>query len=181
MRQHQPSTNPFETVTQHLEALPLDCSTLSFDQVVLITEPILRHSRNDDLMNLAKSYSKHLYAELPPDARVVKINELVRSHSNSKQLNIVLTTHSHVRSLSLSFSSCRTQLTKLKVALDAETEGYTMLNDTEKANTNRMESEVPWKSMARSKNKSEERVQALSIIMLYLCTGLQHAQGTVTQ
>lgn len=72
-------------------------------------------------------------------------------------------------------------MTKLKVALDAETEGYTMLNDTEKANTNRMESEVPWKSMARSKNKSEERVQALSIIMLYLCTGLQHAQGTVTQ
>lgn len=56
-----------------------------------------------------------------------------------------------------------------------------MLNDTEKANTNRMESEVPWKSMARAKNKSEERVQALSIIMLYLCTGLQHAQGTVTQ
>lgn len=102
MRQHQPSTNPFETVTQHLEALPLDCSTLSFDQVVLITEPILRHSRNDDLMNLAKSYSKHLYAELPPDARVVKINELVRSHSNSKQLNIVLTTHSHFRSPSLS-------------------------------------------------------------------------------
>lgn len=102
LRQHQPSTNPFETVTQHLEALPLDCSTLSFDQVVLITEPILRHSRNDDLMNLAKSYSKHLYAELPPDARVVKINELVRSHSNSKQLNIVLTTHSHFRSPSLS-------------------------------------------------------------------------------
>lgn len=83
--------------------------------------------------------------------------------------------------LSLSLSSFHTQLTKLKVALDAETEGYTMLNDTEKANTNRLESEVPWKSMASSKNKSEERVQALSIIMLYLCTGLQHAQGTVMQ
>jgi len=25
--------------------------------------------------------------------------------------------------------------------------------------------------------QSEERVQALSVVMLYLCTGLQHAQG----
>lgn len=25
--------------------------------------------------------------------------------------------------------------------------------------------------------QSEERVQALSVIMLHLCTGLQHAQG----
>lgn len=56
-----------------------------------------------------------------------------------------------------------------------------MLNDIEKASTNRQESEIPWKSMASSKNKSEERVQALSIIMLYLCTGLQHAQGIVMQ
>lgn len=29
--------------------------------------------------------------------------------------------------------------------------------------------------------QSEERVQALSVIMLLLCSGLQHAQGTVNQ
>ena len=29
--------------------------------------------------------------------------------------------------------------------------------------------------------ESDERVQALSIIMLYLCTGLQHAQDIATQ
>lgn len=73
--QHYPNT--FERVTQHLEALPLESTSLNFEQVVLITEPIVRHSSNDDLMNLAKSYSKHLYAEVPPNRRVTKINELV--------------------------------------------------------------------------------------------------------
>lgn len=29
--------------------------------------------------------------------------------------------------------------------------------------------------------ESEERVQALSVIMLHLCTGLQYAQGVATQ
>lgn len=29
--------------------------------------------------------------------------------------------------------------------------------------------------------QSEERVQAMSAIMLYLCTGLQYAQGVATQ
>lgn len=29
--------------------------------------------------------------------------------------------------------------------------------------------------------KSEERIQALSVTMLYLCTGLQHAQGVAMQ
>lgn len=72
--------NPFESVTQHLEALPLDCPELSFEQVIVITEPIIRHTRNEDLMNLAKSTSKLLYAALPPDERVAKINELVSLH-----------------------------------------------------------------------------------------------------
>ncbi|XP_016985251.1 PDZ domain-containing protein 8 [Drosophila rhopaloa] len=135
--------NPFECVTQHLEALPLDCTVLSFEQVIVITEPIIRHTRNEDLMNLAKSTSKHLYVGFPPDERVAKINEL---------------------------------LTKLKVALDAETEGYTMMNDAEKATES-----SAWKSASGTENRSDERVQALSIIMLYLCTGLQHAQGVVLQ
>jgi len=69
--------NPFESVTQHLEALPLDCPELSFEQVIVITEPIIRHTRNEDLMNLAKSTSKNLYVGFPPDERVAKINELV--------------------------------------------------------------------------------------------------------
>ncbi|TDG42966.1 hypothetical protein AWZ03_010616 [Drosophila navojoa] len=142
------SSNPFARVTQHLETLPVECSALSFEQVMLITEPIIGHSRNEDLMNLAKSESKLLYADVPPSERVTKINEL---------------------------------LTKLKGALDAETKGYTLLSYGEKATTHRLESESPWKSMATTKVKSEERVQALSIIMLYLCTGLQHAQGSVMQ
>ncbi|XP_034490315.1 PDZ domain-containing protein 8 [Drosophila innubila] len=145
-KQHHP--NPFERVTQHLDALPLECTSFNFEQVVQITEAVVTHASNEDLMNLAKNYSKHLYSEVPPDRRVAKINELI---------------------------------TKLKFALDAETEGYTLLNDTEKAISNRLKSEKPWKSTDTPKNNSEERVQALSIIMLYLCTGLQHAQGKVTQ
>lgn len=34
---------------------------------------------------------------------------------------------------------------------------------------------------AFSIGQSEERVQALSVIMLHLCTGLQYAQGVATQ
>ncbi|KAL7744384.1 hypothetical protein ACLKA6_001773 [Drosophila palustris] len=52
-KQYYPNT--FERVTQHLEALPLESTSLNFEQVVLITEPIVRQSSNDDLMNLAKS------------------------------------------------------------------------------------------------------------------------------
>ncbi|ALC49610.1 CG10362 [Drosophila busckii] len=127
------SVNPFELVTPQLAALGAECTTLSYEQVSLLTEPILRHARHEDLMNLAKSYSKQLYAESPPTERVHKINEL---------------------------------LTNLKLALDAETEGY---SDAEEATS----------QQHRMESKSEERVQALSIIMLYLCTGLQHAQGSV--
>ncbi|EDW65732.1 PDZ domain-containing protein 8 isoform X1 [Drosophila virilis] len=145
---HHSNPNPFAMITPHLEALPSEFTALTLEQVALITEPIIKHSRNEDLMSLAKSYSKLLYAEVPPDERVTKINEL---------------------------------LTKLKGALDAESKGSTMLNYTEKATTHRMESESPWKSMACTKTRSEERVQALSIIMLYLCTGLQHAQGSAMQ
>ncbi|XP_030379612.1 PDZ domain-containing protein 8 [Scaptodrosophila lebanonensis] len=146
-----PMQNPFELVTQHLEALPLECTTLSFEQVLTIAEPILRNPRNEDLMNLAKSSSKHLYANVPPDRRVEKINEL---------------------------------LIKLRIALDAETEGQAMLSDAGlclATTPSRPEAEAPWKSMICVENKSEERVHALSIIMLYLCTGLQHAQGVVLQ
>lgn len=72
-----PQQNPFERVTQQLETVPSDCTLLSVEQVILITEPIIRHTRSDDLMNLAKSSSKHLYASTPPDERVARINELV--------------------------------------------------------------------------------------------------------
>ncbi|KAH8287179.1 hypothetical protein KR054_004146 [Drosophila jambulina] len=137
--------NPFERVTQHLETLPSECTLLSVEQVIVITEPIIRHTRSEDLMNLAKSSSKHLYASLPPDERVARINEL---------------------------------LTKLKIALDAETEGYTMtMNEAERSTES-----ASWKPASTgAENRSDERLQALSIIMLYLCTGLQHAQGVILQ
>ncbi|KAH8265184.1 hypothetical protein KR026_010819 [Drosophila bipectinata] len=147
--QHTPSRkssmvedqNPFERVTQYLEALPSECTLLNFDQVMDITEPIIRHTQNEDLMNLAKTSSKQLYATSPSDERVAKINEL---------------------------------LSKIRVALDTETEGFTMMNNAEKTTET-----SPWKSAPNIEKSSDDRVQALSIIMLYLCTGLQRAQDGV--
>ncbi|XP_032308840.1 PDZ domain-containing protein 8 [Drosophila ananassae] len=149
--QHTPSrkssmiedSNPFERVTQYLEALPSECTALNFDQVMDITEPIIRHTRNEDLMNLAKTSSKQLYATSPSDERVAKINEL---------------------------------LSKIRVALDTETDGFTMMNNAERATET-----SPWKPASNIENSSDDRVQALSIIMLYLCTGLQRAQDGVPQ
>lgn len=63
------------------------------------------------------------------------------------------------------------QLSKLRLALDSETALYSSLasGDTSKMDKN--------DASSTTLGKSEDRVQALSVIMLYLCTGLQHAQG----
>lgn len=68
------------------------------------------------------------------------------------------------------------QLSKIRVALDTETDGFTMMNNAERATET-----SPWKPASNIENSSDDRVQALSIIMLYLCTGLQRAQDGVPQ
>ncbi|XP_036320060.1 uncharacterized protein LOC118734447 [Rhagoletis pomonella] len=67
-------------------------------------------------------------------------------------------------------------LSKLRLALDSETAMYSSLA---LANTTKAENADASSTASKSTTlgKSEERVQALSVIMLYLCTGLQHAQG----
>lgn len=101
------------------------------------------------------------------------------------------------------------QLSKLKLALDSETTAHAnlVISDTtallsdksnEKSklttdyNVRRSSSaeSTPRKFKETEHNlagkaflvgQSEERVQALSVIMLHLCTGLQYAQGVATQ
>lgn len=93
------------------------------------------------------------------------------------------------------------QLSKLRVALDSETKAHATLVSlsaenakiipTDSKNTASTSTTTDGTSKSVKENQhdlarkafllgqSEERVQALSVIMLYLCTGLQHAQGIV--
>ncbi|XP_055609094.1 PDZ domain-containing protein 8 [Uranotaenia lowii] len=150
------STNPFTSVTQKLENLPEDVKELHIDQIIDLTAPIVEYGSSDTLMALAKSSSKILYAECEPDVRTEKINKL---------------------------------LSKLHIALDCETLNQSSLStakessikgDDGKPKTNG----TPSSSSDATRSaflagQSEERVQALSIIMLHLCSGLQHVQGSI--
>lgn len=83
------------------------------------------------------------------------------------------------------------QLTKLRLALDSETAMHSNLaasvrngnndNSSTQATTNATgggdNASIQYGNKSNILGKSEERIQALSVIMLYLCTGLQHAQG----
>lgn len=94
------------------------------------------------------------------------------------------------------------QLSKLKLALDSETTAHanlvasetfslasTLTTDYRDRRSSSAES-TPRKikdsdhelaGKAFLVGQSEERVQALSVIMLHLCTGLQYAQGVANQ
>lgn len=106
-------------------------------------------------MALAKSTSKSIYADLEPDERTERINKL---------------------------------LSKLHIALDCETLNQSSLSaakdgtvkDDGKPKTNTTQQADATRS-AFLAGQSEERVQALSVIMLHLCSGLQHAQGNLNQ
>lgn len=64
-------------VIQRLEALPLDVTCFSPEQIVSITEPVMLLPRDEDVMSLAKNASKNLYADFCGLERVDKINLLV--------------------------------------------------------------------------------------------------------
>ncbi|XP_075158335.1 PDZ domain containing 8 [Haematobia irritans] len=152
--------NTFDLVTQRLESLPADVPSFSPEQVVFITEHIIQLSKDEDVMSLAKNASKHLYSSLSGSERVEKINLL---------------------------------LTKLRLALDSETSIHSNLAATIKNGNNDLTNTTAATTASGDNTanlhnnksnilgKSEERIQALSVIMLYLCTGLQHAQGVAMQ
>ncbi|XP_013118912.1 PDZ domain-containing protein 8 [Stomoxys calcitrans] len=152
--------NTFDLVTHRLESLPVDVPSFTPEQVVFITEHIIQLSRDEDVMSLAKNASRQLYSNVSGSERVEKINLL---------------------------------LTKLRLALDSETAIHSNLaasiknGNNENINTTTTPSGDGINTQHQHNNKSnilgksEERIQALSVIMLYLCTGLQHAQGVAMQ
>ncbi|XP_058448216.1 PDZ domain-containing protein 8 [Malaya genurostris] len=147
------SPNPFVVVTQRLESLPEDLKQLQMDQIVELTAPLIEYGSSDTLMALAKSSSKTIYAEYEADVRTEKINKL---------------------------------LSKLHIALDCETLNQTLLSaGRDGGNKDETRKSTPPPTDATRSaflaGQSEERVQALSVIMLHLCSGLQHAQGNINQ
>ncbi|XP_065083846.1 PDZ domain-containing protein 8 isoform X2 [Ochlerotatus camptorhynchus] len=150
------NANPFVIVAQKLESLPEDLKELQMDQIVELTAPLIEYGSSDSLMALAKSTSKSIYADHEPDVRTENINKL---------------------------------LSKLHIALDCETLNQSSLSATKEGvatddGKDKLavgSQQVDATRSAFLAGQSEERVQALSVIMLHLCSGLQHAQGNLNQ
>lgn len=86
-------------------------------------------------------------------------------------------------------------MARLRIALDVETANHSdIVTDVPQedgfsnSNTNASPTSTPNRKMSTADGarqafivgQSELRVQALSVIMLFLCTGLQHAQGVAS-
>ncbi|XP_069677414.1 PDZ domain-containing protein 8 isoform X2 [Periplaneta americana] len=123
--------NPFQFPHSLLDSDAVD--------VTAALDHLLQHPNDDDLMSIAKSTGKELYANLSPPQRKDKINKMI---------------------------------SKLKAAIDAETQLRMELAQKEQ------ESKDPSEHtrIAFLIGKSDEKVQALAVLMLHFCAGLQHTQ-----
>lgn len=70
------NTNPFKIIVQKLENVEEDKKIMSSEEIRCLVEPLENYTL-DDLMELAKSSSELLYADLDIDDRLNKINLLV--------------------------------------------------------------------------------------------------------
>lgn len=76
----QSTVNPFVTIVERLEDVPGDKTSMTQEEIERIIAPIDQSIKHlDDLMELAKSSSEHLYAEFEMEERIKKINDLVSS------------------------------------------------------------------------------------------------------
>lgn len=154
-------------VASRLEAV-VDASQIEVEDIIQITEPLIGWASPDDMMSNAKTASYYLYKDLAPNERLDKINGLL----TKLRLALDFETTNHA-DLTANANELRQNRDKPK-ASDA-----TILLQTKCCNQDEME-----EKMARCAfllGKSEERVQALSVIMLHLCSGLQYAQGAAGQ
>ncbi|GAB0088023.1 PDZ domain-containing protein 8 [Sergentomyia squamirostris] len=137
----------------------------------------------DEIMTLAKNSSHQLYTELEPAMRTEKINEILA------KLRLALDTETTAH------ADLSTSLAELKATKSAKAEAMRMSTDNNqqtsrgnspsgarKASSARdKEAEAEMARIAFLLGQSEERVQALSVIMLHLCSALQHAQVEAAQ
>ncbi|KAL7018844.1 hypothetical protein ACKWTF_010928 [Chironomus riparius] len=155
--QHTPSRkqsitqnmNPFSEVVKRLEHAPVERREMSCEEIRFLVEPLMSWGSLDDLMDVAKSSAEFLYADYDTDDRLNKINQL---------------------------------LSTLRVALDCET-SYQHNNKLKLQASANKDVDSAQKSLSASNNalddRSEERLQILSVIMLHLCSGLQNTQSNM--
>lgn len=75
-------------VTQKLEQMPDEIIEITDEQIVALTEELIGWGTPEELMGLAKTTSRTLYADLEPDDRVDKINILVgQNYSSANEFN----------------------------------------------------------------------------------------------
>lgn len=163
------NVNPFIMATQKLEQISNKEKEVTIDDIKSITDPLRCWGTVDDLMALAKSSSDTLYAELEGSQRNDKINFVVSCVINSLFILVI------------NINMFKFQLTKLKVALDSETsfqlknKERTSPKQTVKLDPNNSTSQYDNAQKTFVNGQSEERIQILSIVMLYFCSALQQA------
>ncbi|XP_055677411.1 PDZ domain-containing protein 8 [Lutzomyia longipalpis] len=169
------ATNPLAQAIHRLEAASLTDipGKQMSEKIDGIVEPF-SGTPLDEIMTLAKTSSLQLYTELEPAKRVDKINEVLAKLRLA--LDMETTTHAD---LSMASAELRTaKLSKVespRVSSDANHGGKG--SDARKAASREKEAEAEMARIAFLLGQSEERVQALSVIMLHLCSALQHAQS----
>lgn len=170
-------------VVQKLEQLSDFSEDITKEQICTLVEPLINFGSSDELMGLAKTSSRSLYGELDQSDRMEQINILVSIlHFIVEQLNVRI------------IINCLLQLARLRIALDLETVNHTdvVANAAQQvdgaSNAGVSPTSTPQRKWSTSDGarqaflvgQSEERVHALSVIMLFLCSGLQHAQGVAS-
>lgn len=163
-----------------------DATQIDEEDIQQITEPLLGMGTPDDMMGHAKSASNYLYEDVEPNERIGRINGLL----STLRLALDFETTNHA-DLTATANELRQNRDKpaaepLKFGADG-----TILLQTKCANESPgsregkgvrgSEFEAEIARCAFLLGQSEERVHALSVIMLYLCSGLQSAQGNVNQ
>uniref|UniRef100_A0A1B0DPI2 Uncharacterized protein n=1 Tax=Phlebotomus papatasi TaxID=29031 RepID=A0A1B0DPI2_PHLPP len=179
------TTNPLALAILKLETANL--AELSGQQMSSVIDGIVEPFSGtplDEIMTLAKSSSLQLYTEHEPIKRVEMINEVLAKLRLA--LDSETTTHAD---LSMA-------LAELKAAKAARVETGRVSSDTnlllqtakgspsdarKAASAREKEAEAEMARIAFLLGQSEERVQALSVIMLHLCSALQHAQSIAGQ
>ncbi|XP_055295198.1 PDZ domain-containing protein 8 [Sitodiplosis mosellana] len=176
------STNPFVVVIQKLDQLPNHINDITREQIVSLTEPLIGGwGGPDEMMALAKTASRTLFVELEPNERVQVINNLL----SKLKLALDSETKAHANLVSCEATALISDNKNVGAgnASSTLTTDYRSRRSSSAESTPRKmkESEHELAGKAFLVGQSEERVQALSVIMLHLCTGLQYAQGVANQ
>lgn len=165
----------------------MDETQIQEEAIIQITDPLIGWGSPDEMMSHAKTASLYLFLDLEPIDRVDRINGLL----TKLRLALDFETSNHA-DLTANANELRQNKDKPKANIEALKLGPDSLlllqtmtpadNSTRGGNpkgTGDSDLEAKMTKCAFLLGQSEERVQALSVIMLLLCSGLQHAQGLV--